>query len=146
MALQQNGNYRYGDSQADLREELSNFSRACGYPATHLADAICVCGGRIFTVLLDDDEGVAIRVCRSCGVRHEIGDSKEYLADAEPEECQCPCGGEAFEVTAGVALYAQSEDVRWFYLGLRCVACRLTAVYGDWKNEFIGYQTLLGMV
>ncbi|WP_193378329.1 hypothetical protein [Schlesneria paludicola] len=28
-------------------------------------------------------------------------------------------------------------------LGFRCTACGLTAVYGDWKNEYNGYQELL---
>lgn len=59
------------------------------------------------------------------------------------KECACPCGGKAFEVTAGVSLYDDGEDVRWLYLGFHCVACGLTAVYGDWKNEFNGYRELL---
>jgi hypothetical protein len=33
--------------------------------------------------------------------------------------------------------------VRWFYLGCRCVACGVLGCYGDWKNEFNGYQQLL---
>ena len=47
---------------------------------------------------------------------------------------------------AGVALYQMSEDIRWFYLGCECFACRLSDVYGDWKNEFIGYTNLLSRV
>ena len=47
------------------------------------------------------------------------------------------------EVTAGVLLYDDSEDVRWRYLGCRCPSCGLTACYGDWKNEFEGYRELL---
>lgn len=31
------------------------------------------------------------------------------------------------------------DDVRWLYLGCRCVTCGLTACYGDWKNEYPGY-------
>ena len=68
------------------------------------------------------------------------------IDDAELDECACPCGGEIFEITAGVALYADSEDVRWIYLGCRCVACKLAAVYADWKNEYEGYRELLAKI
>ena len=44
---------------------------------------------------------------------HPIGDSSEYLKDAELEECACPCGSEEFEITVGVSLYEDSNDVRW---------------------------------
>ncbi len=64
-----------------------------------------------------------------------MGDSADYLAGATLEDCACPCGSEVFEITAGVALYKGSEDVRWVFFGCRCVACRLAAVYGDWKSE-----------
>jgi hypothetical protein len=75
-----------------------------------------------------------------------MGDSDEYLADAEPGECVCPCGQAVFEIAVGVSLYPRSQDVRWLYVGCRCVACKLTAVYGDWKNEFEGYKALLAEV
>jgi hypothetical protein len=116
MALRKRGKHRYGDGQADIRDEIRRYS-ADNYPAEHFADAVCGCGGRVFTVLLDDDTGAAARTCVACDDQQPIGDGEEYLDDAELGQCACPCGGEAFEVTAGVALYAGSEDVRWFYLG-----------------------------
>ena len=102
--------------------------------------------GRVFGVLLDDTAGAAARTCQACEHQHPIGDSEAYLDDAELGECACPCGSEAFEITVGVALYDDSEDVRWLYLGFRCPVCGLTAVYGDWKNEFNGYRELLAKV
>jgi hypothetical protein len=57
-----------------------------------------------------------------------------------------PCGGEEFEITVGVSLYEGSEDVRSLYIGCRCPGCGLSAVYGDWKNEFNGYRDLLARV
>jgi len=77
---------------------------------------------------------------------HPIGDSSEYLKDAELEERACPCGSEEFEITVGVSLYEDSNDVRWLYVGCRCPKCGLTAVYGDWESEFNGYQSLLARV
>lgn len=146
MAMVERGRHWYGDSQADIQIELLRYSQRNGYPTQHFADAVCACRGRTFRLHLDDLVGVAVRVCESCGDDHPIGDSVEYLADAEPQECECPCGGDSFEITAGVSLYEGSEDVRWLYLGCRCPACGLTACYGDWKNEFEGYRELLGRV
>jgi len=85
MTLRSKGEHHYGDSQADLREELLGYSEANAYVAEHFADAVCGCGGRVFGLRLDDTEGAAVRVCRSCEREHPIGDSDEYLDDAELE-------------------------------------------------------------
>ena len=146
MTLQKRGKYRYGDSQVDIREEITRYSKANAYIAHHFADAVCRCGGKTFRLLLDDEEGAAVRICATCADEHPIGDSGEFLADATLEECACPCGSERFEITVGVSLYEGSENVRWLYLGCRCPDCGLTAVYGDWKNEFENYQRLLAQV
>lgn len=143
MALTQRGKFQYGDVQGDIRDELTRYSGLNGYPATHFADAVCQCGSHTFRLLLDDPAGAAVRECSLCRKQHPIGDSADYLADATLEECECPCGSGVFEITAGVALYADTEDVRWLYLGCRCQKCSLTACYGDWKNEFDGYLKLL---
>ena len=146
MALRQQGNHSYGDAQADIRAELLRYSKLNGYLATHFGDAACKCGGCRFRLFMDDNEGAAVRECVSCRERHPIGDSDEYLADASLEECECPCGSDTFEITAGVSLYQNSDDVRWLYVGCRCPSCGLTACYGDWKNEFTGYQKLLQQI
>ena len=147
MALRKRGKYRYGDGQADIRAEIVRYSKEVGYRAEHFADAVCPCGGKAFGLYLDDDAGVASRVCPACDAdAHYIGDSEQYADDADEEECACPCGGEQFEITVGVSLYPKSEDVRWLYVGCRCPKCGLTAVYGDWKNEFNGYKELLARV
>ena len=143
MCLQKRGEQWYGAEQTDIRDELLRYSKESGYLAQHFADAVCGCGARVFQLSVDDTEGAAVRVCTACGEEHPIGDSGEYLEDAELESCECPCGGDAFEITAGVSLYTDSEDVRWLYLGCRCPACGLIACYGDWKNEYPGYQELL---
>lgn len=147
MALQKRGKWWYGDSQADIRLEITRYSKEVGYLAEHFADAICSCGGRVFNLYMDDAAGVASRICLGCEAEaHPMGDSADYIDEAEEEECVCPCGQEKFEITIGVSLYPDSEDVKWLYVGCRCPACGLTAVYGDWKNEFIGYRELLARV
>jgi hypothetical protein len=144
--LTKKGIHYYGESQADLRDEITRYSKLNGYLARHFADAICTCGGRKFRLALDENEGAAVRSCDACGDEHPIGDSAEYLEDAELEECSCPCGNDNLEITVGVALFEQSNDVRWMYVGCRCPECSLAAVYGDWKNEFLGFQKILDQV
>jgi hypothetical protein len=145
MALRKSGSNFIGDCQSDIPEALKKYSQD-GYLAEHFQDAICTCGHRLFRLMVDDNEGAAIRICESCEKEHPIGDSADYLEDAELEECECPCGNGIFEITAGVALYTDSEAVRWLYLGCRCPKCGLTACYADWKNEFEGYLDFLKMI
>lgn len=144
--LKQRGKYRYGDSQADIRDELLRYSKLNAYPTQQFADARCNCGARSFRLRLDDTAGAAVRACLVCKSEHSIADSGDFLAEAALEECACPCGREEFEITVGLSLYDDSEDVRWLYIGCRCAKCGITAVYGDWKNEFSGYQQLLAKV
>ena len=144
--LKKRGNYWYGDSKLDIRDEVVRYSKLNTYLAHHFANATCRCGSHTFQLLLDDNEGAAVRRCAACSVEQPIGDSGEYLKDANLEECACLCGSEEFEITVGVSLYENSDDVRWIYIGCRCQKCRLTAVYGDWKSEFNSYQSLLARV
>ncbi|RLS56376.1 MAG: hypothetical protein DWH91_06865 [Planctomycetota bacterium] len=146
MTHQKRGKRYFGDSQADIRDEILRYSQLNEYLVQHFADAICACGSNTFRLALDDNEGAAVRICTQCKSEHAIGDSEDFLDDASLEECECPCGSEAFEITIGVSLYDGSEDIKWLYLGCRCPKCGLTAVYGDWKNEFIGYKEFLARV
>jgi hypothetical protein len=145
MGVKRRGQSWYADTQADLRTVLADYS-SHEYPIDHFTDAVCKCGHRLFTLRVDDTAGAAVRVCTACKKEHAIGDSREYLDEAELEDCFCRCGKNAFEITAGVALYENSADVRWFYVGCRCPACGLAGCYGDWKNEYSGYQKLMRRV
>ena len=131
---------------ATYAKSWADYSKSNAYPIEHFTDAVCFCGNKTFVLFLDDNQGVALRNCLACRTRHYIGDSEEYLEDAELEKCECLCGADEFEISAGVALYEKSDDVKWFYLGCRCVACSLVACYGDWKNEFEDYRALLKRV
>jgi hypothetical protein len=146
MALRRRSGTYYGDGRADVETYIRKYSKANGYTATQFAEANCACGSAVFNVLLDDDEGVAVRRCVACKREHPMADGAEHLADATLDECECPCGKEAFEIVIGVALYAGSTAVRWLYLGCRCPACGLTGTYGDWKNEHEDADALLANV
>ena len=101
MALEDRGKHRFGDCQADIREEIVRYSQDNAYVAQHFADAVCQCGGRVFHLLLDDNQGAAVRRCTSCAAEHPIGDSDEYLADAELEECACPSAASSLRSRSG---------------------------------------------
>lgn len=146
MALRRVNDQSFGETQLDIREELVRYSRLNGYEAAKFADCVCQCGNGLFGLLIDDNAGVAARICHKCESDHGIGDADDYIDEAEPWQCTCLCGAEQFEITIGVALYDGTEDVRWLYVGCRCPECQLTGCYGDWKNEFIGYQSLLANV
>lgn len=131
-----------------LKSQIVEYGTDNGYPTEHFVTPRCAgCGGGTFEVLMNEEEGVAARICMSCDDEHGIGDSDDFIDEVEEVfEVECTCGGRQFELMAAVSLYADSEDVRWFYLGCECVECGLSGVYGDWKNEYIGYRELLSRV
>ena len=145
MTLRERDGNFFGDSQSDIPEVLKKYSHD-SYITEHYQDAMCSCAHKEFSLLVDDNEGAAVRICKSCKKEHPIGDSAKYLEAAELKECECPCGSGIFEITAGVSLYSGNEDVRWLYLGCRCPKCGLIACYADWKNEYQGYKKLLSMI
>jgi hypothetical protein len=116
------------------------------YPITEIRAARCVCGKAVFALIHAGDAGGAMRICVACKREHLIGDSGEYWDDAEAAECACPCGNETFEVAAGFAFYADSKDVRWIYIGLRCTRCEQSGVYVDWKIDYAPSHQLLDQV
>ena len=101
---------------------------------------------RELELAIDEEVGAAVRTCSKCKSEHPIGDSDEYLEEAELQACVCVCGKDMFELTVGVSLYEDSDDVRWLYVGCRCPSCGITGCYGEWKNEFIDYRKLLKRV
>jgi hypothetical protein len=136
---------KHGDNLRDeVRVHLILYSQLRGHPVRHIADAACSCGARAFHLILEDSIGLAVLVCVCCGSEQTIGDHASHCADAEPEECECPCGGDAFEITVGVSLYQEdSEIVSWLYLGCRCTYCGFSACWDDWPIEVKGCQELL---
>ncbi len=100
----------------------------------------------MFLLDLDDSQGVAVRTCTACGQKHFIADSEQYAAEAELERGECPCGKEPHEIGIGVSLYEGSDDVKWLYIGARCVACGLVAGWGDWRCDAGDYRVLLDKI
>ena len=146
MAIDRTGELWTGTDAADLEEYLAAYSKD-GYPVRRTVAARCgSCGGTVFAVTVDDEEGCAVRTCSDCADEHPMLDSAEYVDEADLEQTECPCGGEDFEVVAGFAFYDDSGDVRWVYLGLRCVFDGVLGCYADWKIDYSPTDHLLASV
>ena len=135
MSITKKGAYWYGTEDSDVRTEMVRYSRSNRYEAVKFAVSVCVCGGRTFKLESDEEAGAARRACASCGTVSLMGDSADYASDAQFENHICVCDNETFALESGVALYAESNDVRWYYIGCRCRACDLIGVFADWKCE-----------
>lgn len=153
MAITKRGKYSYGENQSDLRQDMAVYSEMNKYPIDHYVDCKCECGHHLFDFYLDDVAGVAGRVCANCDKQHAMGDSTQFLDEADPEAIACFCDTEKFEITAGVHVYRDdkelnilSDHVRWLYIGLRCPTCGLLGVYGDWKNDYHPLDEFLAML
>ena len=135
MATSQKAGYWYGTDDSDIQAEIVRYSEANKYPAVRFSQASCGCGGDAFELESDEEAGVARRTCAGCGEIKLMGDSASYIAEATPERHICICDHNVFGITSGVALYPDSNDVRWYYIGCRCRACQLVGVFADWKSE-----------
>ena len=51
-----------------------------------------------------------------------------------------------FNIGVGFALFTDSNDIRWSYVGLRCVGCGLLGCVADWKIDYSPSCQLLEQV
>lgn len=135
MTLEKKGRYWYGTGPEDVQAELVAYSKRNRYEAVRFAQALCACGSPSFRLETDEDEGAGRRTCARCGTVHLMGDSDVLAGEANFERHECICDAQEFELLSGVALYADSNDVRWYYVGCRCTQCNLVGVFADWKCE-----------
>ncbi|MEO3822014.1 hypothetical protein [Plantactinospora sp. B24E8] len=129
-----------GEERGATFEDLAAFLQRPepdGYPVQVVRECVCrSCGGRAFEVAVMADEA-ARRTCLACRETEFIADSEEYWDDdAEADYCcACLCGGEEFAAAVGFSL-REDGDVRWVYVGLRCLACGALGLYEDWKINY----------
>lgn len=136
MTIDRSGPWWKGSTASDLDEYLGVYTEDA-YPVGAIVHASCHgCGGDEFTVRVDPDEGCAERVCIKCAEQAFMLDSAEYVEDATLEPAGCSCGGKSFNVAVGFALREDPSDVRWVYLGLRCVRDGVLGCFADWKIDY----------
>jgi hypothetical protein len=121
-------------------EDLADFLKRPepdAYEVGAVRECICrSCGGRSFEVAVLEEGNAAKRNCLTCGEHEFIADSADYWDDnLDVAYCACPCGEEEFAAAVGFSL-RDTGDVRWIYLGLRCLACDVLGIYEDWKVSY----------
>ncbi|MEV7213275.1 hypothetical protein AB0O31_09310 [Kitasatospora cineracea] len=132
-----------GEVSAELAACLRE---AVGDVPAVLGGCVCEeCGGRVFTVWVDDTQGCAGRECVRCEGRAFLADSAEVWQEADPGVAECPCGGDEFEAAVAFTLTAGGA-VRWVTVGLRCQRDGATGVYTDWKIDYAPAEHLLRAV
>lgn len=76
---------------------------------------------------------------------HYVCDSHEFWDDESPEMWQCiECQSTSCNVGIGFALYEDKQDIRWVYIGYRCVRCRVLGCFAGWKVGYSPSMQLLG--
>lgn len=136
------GNVPHGSAFDELAGHLRD-----EHQAGDVRECVCrSCGGLTFEVAVMEVEGGARRTCLGCGAEEYVADSADYWDDdAEVDYyCACPCGHEEFTAAVGY-LIGDDGEVRWIFVGLRCLACASLNVYEDWKISYGPTRHLLDM-
>jgi hypothetical protein len=142
VAIDRSGEFWRGTDPADLAFCIRDFAEG-NYPVGPVTPVVCAgCGKDEFAVLLDPDEGFVRRTCTACRSSVLMLDSADAQPDAQPDTATCPCGGETFNAAVGYALLGDGE-VRWVYVGLRCITDGTMGVYAEWKIDYAPSTQLL---
>lgn len=120
----------------DIAGYLKEYS-AEGYPVDTVKPVICPeCGSENCRITLDPEEHVIQVSCEPNGHRRLLMDSEEYWDESNPQKLTCPdCGGESFNLSVGLA-HRESGEVKWVYLGCRCLKCHAISSPDDWKIDY----------
>jgi hypothetical protein len=133
-----------GESPDDIATFLGAYSEQ-NYKVEEFRLCRCDCGSFEFSLDASDVEGVARRRCSKCGNACFICDSSEFWDDAkEIDRWQCTdCYSPDCNVAVGFAFYADKLDIKWLYVGCRCVNCGVLRCVADWK---VGYSPSLHLL
>lgn len=138
------GKWWKGSSAEDLQEYLQALS-VSSYPISEFRLSQCSCGGVRFVLRVEQDEGIAKRVCEGCSAEHLICDSAEHSQQGQrlkPFKC-VTCKSQVANVGVGFALHEDKKAVQWLYVGNRCVECGVLGSMVDWK---VGYEPSLHLL
>ena len=150
MALRRKGEYWYGDSAADVWEYFVRINRDSPEPPKHWRQVVCPCGNAAFVVEGVDGETQFQRTCTACDAR-VVMFAKDYSRRKKWRDdlplIECVCYGEEFEVVGVTAPFMGDEvSAKWFYLGMRCVACGCLGCYADWIPRYTDADAYLAML
>ena len=140
MTIDKSGEYWVGSDINDMKEYLVAFAEEDGTRIGEFRLAKCDCGNDTFLLEADRDQGMARRTCAKCKKQHFLCDSAEYWDESEPEEWSCDCPSSQTNVGIGFVFREHSTgqplDVKWIYVGCRCVKCGTLGMFVDWKIDY----------
>lgn len=146
MAIRKSGDYCYADAASDIEESIKALPET--EDMVHFRQSICAqCRHAVFRLYLDEDAGFCLRECVRCNNKHILVDGEDVLEEAVPEQVQCICELDEFEVVGACNVYDDSpHDARQFALGCRCVSCGVAGVYAIWSARCVGDEEEPGWV
>lgn len=126
--------YWTGDNAEDINEWLGEYTEIDNLDCKPV---VCHnCNGDVFELNVDQDEEAIEVKCVNCGVQKILLDGEEIWEDCEPEVGVCSiCKGKSYNVRVGFDR-RENGDVKWVYIGNRCVNCGTLGSYVDWKINY----------
>jgi hypothetical protein len=143
MAIDKSGKWWKGETFDDLAQYIRLLTED-GYGADRVLQCRCTCGGTVFRLAADRDEGCAERLCASCKSKAFIADSAEGWNEAKPKGVRRVCGSTDLELGVGFAL-RPDDEVKWITVGHRCTRCGVLASFVDWQIDYAPSKQLLEM-
>jgi hypothetical protein len=133
MVIDKSKEYWHGDRAEDIIEYLNEYSE------NEIDKTVIVkckqCGSDVFTFNIDADGGVIEATCTACKQKRLLLDSEDYWEESEPENAKCLCKKNQHNVAVGF-VHRETGDVKWVYIGNRCVSCGMLGSFGDWKISY----------
>lgn len=143
MTIDTSGKWWKGSIPEDIGAYLQALS-ASSYPTSEFRLSRCQCGQVTFRLEVEQDAGVAKRVCVSCGAEHLVCDSAEnHEEGTKLRKLRCVCKTDVVNVGVGFSMYESSQVIRWLWVGHRCVKCGVLGSMVDWK---VGYEPSLDLL
>ena len=123
-----------GDSADDITEYLQEYTEL---PDIDVKSVVChECGGNIFELKGDQDEGAVQIKCSACNRKKIILDCEEIWKDVSHKTVKCPiCKAKGFNIKVGF-VRRENGDAKWVYIGERCVSCETLMSSFDWKIDY----------
>ena len=135
MAIDTSGQWWTGSDAQDIDAYLAALTGDDDGTPRVLHSQCGDCGNEHFRLRVDAEEGCAERTCASCGSSALMLDSEDTVDDAALEHVRCACGRDTFDVAVGFS-QRDNGDVRWVYLGIRCVADGVLGSCADWSIDY----------
>ena len=143
MPIDTSGKWWTGSMPEDIDEYLRALS-SDSYPVTEFRLSRCQCEGLVFRIEAAQSEGVARRICASCGIEHLICDSAENIGErTNLRKFRCVCKGNLANVGVGYSMHEGGKAVSWLWVGHRCVKCGVLGSMVEWK---VGYEPSLQLL